>query len=81
MTRIIVSMSMEKDVWVQFKAFAKSAHLPASRMAEMVLKAAYRGKEQTVEQVMQGVLIDMIEGNTAMSKSDKEQALKSLTEK
>lgn len=81
MARRTVTITLDGAVWDEFKAFSKSASLPASKMAEMVFKAAYRGKKQTVEQVMQGILIDMIEGNTKMSKDDKESALKSIAEK
>ena len=74
----LVTMSMKKEVWANFKEYARTLNQSASKLAENLFELSCNTKKETAERMMQGFLVNMIKSDKSISEDEKTIVISSI---
>ena len=78
--KIKVNISIDGSVWKEFQAVAAKYGVTASYMAQLIMAAVIQGEQKGIRSITKNMMVGMVKGAKDLSKKDKAELLKALTD-
>jgi antitoxin component of RelBE/YafQ-DinJ toxin-antitoxin module len=73
-----VGLTMDENIWKEFKEVAKKFGVTASYMCQIILASVIEAQKKGVDEITKNMMIGMVKGARDISKKEKERVLKEL---
>lgn len=73
-----VGLTMDENVWKEFKEVAKKFGVTASYMCQLILASVVEAQKRGIDEITKSMMIGMVKGAKDIPEKEKERVLKEL---